>query len=275
MAANLIDETFRRLKADGETALIPFLTIGDPDLDTSLDIIRTLEEAGADMIELGVPYSDPLADGPVIQRASERALQHRVTIVDCIEMADKARQAGVKLPFILFSYYNPVMQFGLDRFFELIVRKQISGLIIPDLPIEEDAEVRERAENAGVHLIPLVAPTSHDRVARIASKASGFVYCVSSLGVTGVRSDFHRGIDDFLTAVRRSASTPIAVGFGVSSREQVERFSQQADGVIVGSAIVRKIEETLPLLQSAGTRSEGLAQIREFVAGLKGAGVQG
>jgi len=270
MAINRIDETFLRLKEDGGTALIPFLTIGDPDLDTSLEIIRTLEQAGADMIELGVPYSDPLADGPVIQRASERALKHKITIADCIETADRAKLAGVKLPFILFSYYNPVLQFGLTRFFDLIAAKNISGLIIPDLPIEEDAEVREMAEEAGIHLIPLVAPTSHDRVARIAGKARGFVYCVSSLGVTGVRSDFHQGIDDFLAAVRRSTTTPIAVGFGISSREQIERFGQQADGVIVGSAIVRKIEESLPLLQAPDTKQEGLAQIGRFVAGLKG-----
>ena len=221
------------------------------------------------MIELGVPYSDPLADGPVIQRASERALANsRVTIADCIQVAETARSAGVGIPFILFSYFNPVLQFGLERFFKLIGEKGISGLIIPDLPIEEDEEVRAMAEAADIHLIPLVAPTSLDRIARIAGKARGFVYCVSSLGVTGVRSDFHQGIDDFLAAVRRSSSVPIAVGFGISSREQVERFEKLADGVIVGSAIVRKIEEVLPLLQSRDRKQEGLAQIRSFVSGL-------
>nr|WP_240548130.1 tryptophan synthase subunit alpha [Paenibacillus lignilyticus] len=271
MAINEIDASFQRLREEGRTALIPFLTIGDPDLGTSVEIIGALEQAGADMVELGVPYSDPLADGPVIQRASERALKNgQVTLVDCIQVAENARQAGIKLPFILFSYYNPILQYGLERFFDLVTEKGISGLIIPDLPIEEDAEVRAMAEAADIHLIPLVAPTSNDRVKRIASKARGFVYCVSSLGVTGVRADFHSGIDEFLATVREATTTPIAVGFGISSREQVERFGKQADGVIVGSAIVRKIEEVVPLLQAADTKQEGLDQIRAFVQELRG-----
>lgn len=267
---NLIDTAFARLKAEGKTALIPFLTMGDPDLATSIDIIKTLEEAGADMIELGVPYSDPLADGPVIQRASERALTNSITLTDCIQVAEQAREAGVKIPFILFTYYNPVYQFGLDAFFELVKSKGISGLIIPDLPIEEDEEVRQLAESAGVHLIPLVAPTSNDRVTRISRKAKGFVYCVSSLGVTGERADFHTGINDFLGTVRQATELPIAVGFGISSREQVERFEKLCDGVIVGSAIVRTIEEAIPLLKEESSRTAGLKQIGDFVAKLKG-----
>jgi len=268
---NRIDAAFEALRKEGKTALIPFLTIGDPDLETSVEIIQTLEQAGADMIELGVPYSDPLADGPVIQRASERALKNgKVTLAQVVQVAETSRQAGVQIPFILFSYFNPILQLGLDSFFRLVSDKGISGLIIPDLPIEEDGEVRAMAEEANIHLIPLVAPTSHDRVARIASKARGFVYCVSSLGVTGVRADFHQGIEEFLTTVRNNSSVPIAVGFGISSREQVERFEKQADGVIVGSAIVRKIEEVLPLLHEPRTKAEGLEQIRGFVAALKG-----
>ncbi|MFX3633475.1 MAG: tryptophan synthase subunit alpha [Candidatus Pristimantibacillus sp.] len=266
---NLIDAAFARLKEEGKTALIPFLTMGDPDVATSIAIIQKLEEAGADMIELGVPYSDPLADGPVIQRASERALINHISIRDCMDIAEQAREAGVKLPFILFTYFNPVLQLGLEKFMELVKRKGISGLIIPDLPIEEDEEVRGLAEAAGIHLIPLVAPTSKDRVIRISRKARGFVYCVSSLGVTGVRAEFHSGIDDFLATVREATDMPIAVGFGISSREQVERFSKQCDGVVVGSAIVRKIEETLPLLADEKNREAGLSQIRDFVAQLK------
>jgi len=268
---NLIDTAFARLKSEGKTALIPFVTMGDPDLATSVAIIQTLEKAGADMIELGVPYSDPLADGPVIQRASERALLHNsITIKDCIEVAEQAREAGVKIPFILFTYYNPVFQYGLEAFFELVQSKGISGLIIPDLPIEEDEEVRQLAEAANVHLIPLVAPTSKDRVTLISRKAKGFVYCVSSLGVTGVRADFHKGIDEFLSMVREATDLPIAVGFGISSREQVARFEKQCDGVIVGSAIVRTIEEAIPLLNDSEKREAGLKQIGDFVAELKG-----
>ncbi|WP_424766057.1 tryptophan synthase subunit alpha [Paenibacillus sp. sgz302251] len=267
---NLIDKVFADLKAQGRTALIPFVTMGDPDLLTSVEIIKTLEQAGADMIELGVPYSDPLADGPVIQRASERALTNHITLKDCIHVAEQAREAGVKLPFILFTYYNPVFQFGLNAFFELVKSKGISGLIIPDLPMEEDEEVRQLAEAADVHLIPLVAPTSKDRVVRISRKAKGFVYCVSSLGVTGVRADFHTGIDDFLATVREATDLPIAVGFGISSREQVKRFENQCDGVIVGSAIVRTIEDAIPFLRDDSKREAGLKQIGDFVAQLKG-----
>ncbi|WP_310829314.1 tryptophan synthase subunit alpha [Paenibacillus pedocola] len=266
---NRMDVTFRKLKAEGKAALIPFLTVGDPDLDTTLAIIAELEAAGADILELGVPYSDPLADGPVIQRASSRALRGNIHLRTCMETALKARQAGSELPFILFTYYNPVMQMGLDTFFAELDTHEISGLIIPDLPVEESEEMRKRSREAGVNLIPLVAPTSSERIERIVSGASGFVYCVSSLGVTGERSSFHTGVDDFIASVRRATDLPVAVGFGISTSEQVARFAQICDGVVVGSAIVRKVEDVIPLLDNPATRSEGLLQIREFVAQLK------
>lgn len=267
---NRIDETFVSLKQQHKTALIPYLTVGDPDVKSTLDIIHELELAGADIIELGVPYSDPLADGPVIQRASERALKSKVTIRTCMETARLARDRGSNLPFILFTYYNPVLQTGLDTFFEEVLKNDISGLIIPDLPVEESEEIRSRAHAAGVHLIPLVAPTSHERIASIASEATGFVYCVSSLGVTGERSDFYSGIESFLETVKQYSHVPIAIGFGISSGEQVARFSKICDGVVVGSAIVRQIESNIPLLEKEETRQQGLLQIREFVAQLKG-----
>lgn len=266
---NRMDLTFNRLKAEGRTALIPFLTVGDPDLETTLDIIAELEAAGADILELGVPYSDPLADGPVIQRASARALRSKVHLRTCMETALKARQAGSELPFILFTYYNPVMQMGLDTFFAELNAHEISGLIIPDVPVEESEDLRLRSRAAGVNLIPLVAPTSSERIARIVSGASGFVYCVSSLGVTGERSSFHSGVDEFIASVRRATDLPVAVGFGISTGEQVSRFAKICDGVVVGSAIVRKVEEVIPLLSQPQTRSAGLLQIREFVAQLR------
>ncbi|CAM2799518.1 tryptophan synthase subunit alpha [Paenibacillus sediminis] len=266
---NLMDQTFQQLKLQHETALIPFITVGDPDLDITVDIIKQLEAAGADMVELGVPYSDPLADGPVIQRASQRALQHHVNIEVVIETAQKARNAGVKMPFILFTYFNPVLQMGLSRFFTALHKGDISGVIIPDLPIEESEEVRELADAANVHLVPLVAPTSNDRISHILSKARGFVYCVSSLGVTGERASFFSGVEEFIQTVKERTDLPVAIGFGISSGEQVARFSKICDGVVVGSAIVRQIEANIPLLLDAKRREEGLLQIKQFVSQLK------
>lgn len=268
---NAIDETFARLRATGEPAFIPFITAGDPDPDTTVDLVQAAEEAGAHMIELGVPYSDPLADGPVIQRASERALRHRVTLGDCLKIGQRARERGVKMPFILFTYYNPALQYGLERFFADLGDHGFSGVIIPDLPMEEDGEARRLAEMTGIHLVPLVAPTSEGRVERIVSRATGFVYAVSSLGVTGVRDDFDAAVDAFLAGLRRVSPVPVCIGFGISSREQAERFSRLCDGVIVGSAIVRKVEEQLEALASGdpAEKRRGVEAVRSFIAGLK------
>ncbi|GAB2692297.1 tryptophan synthase subunit alpha [Paenibacillus thermoaerophilus] len=267
---NLIDRKFQELRAAGRTALIPFITVGDPDVSATVELLLGLQEAGADLIELGVPYSDPLADGPVIQRASLRALAGGVTIRDCIAVAKQAREAGVHLPFILFTYYNPVLQLGLEHVFDELVKHDISGVIIPDLPVEESAEARALAEARCIHIVPLVAPTSRERIAKIVKDASGFIYCVSSLGVTGVRSDFHGGIEDFLAAVRASTNLPIAIGFGISSREHVARFESSCAAVVVGSAIVRRIEDVLEQLRDPARRAEGVAAVREFVRELKG-----
>lgn len=266
---NRMDVTFKRLKEQNKTALIPFLTVGDPSPELTVDIIAELEAAGADIVELGVPYSDPLADGPVIQRASQRALKGHVTIRTCMETALQARKAGSELPFILFTYYNPVLQMGLEPFFNEVIAHDISGLIIPDLPIEEASEIKRRAKETGVHLIPLVAPTSHERISNIVSDADGFIYCVSSLGVTGERSDFYSGINEFIETVKKYSKVPVAIGFGISSGEQVARFSEICDAVVVGSAIVRQIEANIPLLEQESTRKEGLLQIRQFVSQLK------
>ncbi|RCX23268.1 tryptophan synthase alpha chain [Fontibacillus phaseoli] len=268
-AVNLIEQTFANLWSEGQTALIPFITVGDPDLETTLDIIVELERAGADILELGVPYSDPLADGPVIQRASERALVTQISVETCIDTARQARERGVKMPFVLFTYYNPVLQTGLERFFGLLQDAGVSGVIIPDLPYEESEEVLKQADRANIMLVPLVAPTSSSRISMILSRARGFVYCVSSLGVTGERSAFHQHVDEFILSVKSQTDLPVAVGFGISSREQAERFSKICDGVVVGSAIVRKIEESLPLLGMKETKEQGLLQIRDFVAQLK------
>jgi tryptophan synthase alpha chain len=267
---NLIDQRFAELKSSGESALIPFLTVGDPSVEATLEIILEMERAGANLLELGVPYSDPLADGPVIQRSSERALVNRTSIFNVMEVARQARSRGSKLPFILFTYYNPVLQIGLDRIFKEMKANEISGVIIPDLPLEEDAETRAVAQQYGIHLIPLVAPTSNARIKRIAASANGFVYCVSSLGVTGVRSAFFGGIDDFIATVKEATDLPVVVGFGISSRDQVVKFESMVDGVVVGSAIVRTIEDVLPQLRADPASPEALSKIYQFVSQLKG-----
>ncbi len=266
---NLMDQTFAQLRKEGKAALIPFITVGDPDVETTLDILREVQLAGANIVELGVPYSDPLADGPVIQRASERALAHQVTIETCIEAARRARESGIQMPIVLFTYFNPVLQTGFGRFFQLVQAAGISGLIIPDLPYEESEEILHLADEANVHLVPLVAPTSNERIQRIVSRARGFIYCVSSLGVTGERASFAQGVDDFIKTVKKGTDLPVAVGFGISNREQAQHFAGFCDGVVVGSAIVRKIEEALPLLQNEATKEQGLLQIRDFVAKLR------
>jgi tryptophan synthase alpha chain len=268
---NRIDRKFAELKEQKKPAFIPFLTIGDPDVRTSIDIIKQLEQSGASIVELGVPYSDPLADGPVIQRSSQRALsRNQISIKDCIEAARLARSEGSELPFILFTYYNPVLQMGLDKIFPLLQESDISGLIIPDLPMEEDEEVRTLAQQHGIHLIPLVAPTSKERIQRIVTRASGFVYCVSSLGVTGTRTQFHSGIDEFIETVRQATTLPIAVGFGISTNEQFVKFAQSCDGIVVGSALVRQVEEVLPFFEKTATRPQALQQIDQFVRQLIG-----
>ena len=174
------------------------------------------------------------------------------------------------MPFVLFSYYNLVLQAGMEDFLLSLPENGITGIIIPDLPFEENDAVQQAAQRAGIHLIPLVAPTSQERIQQIVSRASGFVYCVSSLGVTGMRTDFDREVDEFLQTVRAAATVPIAVGFGISSAEHVARFSRICNGVIVGSAIVRQVEENLPRLSgSPQERAEGLAAVHRFVSTLK------
>lgn len=262
---NRIDAKFAELKAQGKTAFIPFITIGDPSISLSVDIIHELERGGANIVELGVPYSDPLADGPVIQASSERALRHSVTVLNCIDVAKQARQSGSKLPFILFTYFNPVLQLGIEYIFQLMKDSDISGIIIPDLPFEEDSEVKAIARRYDIHLIPLVAPTSSNRISKIVENATGFIYCVSSLGVTGVRSELHSGIHTFIESVKASTDLPIAVGFGISSRDQVVALEGTTDGIIVGSALVKLIHELNEDLLNEETKVQSLLQISQFV----------
>jgi tryptophan synthase alpha chain len=236
-----IQATFERLKRQSETAFIPFIALGDPSLQWTERIAEELERVGADMLELGIPYSDPLADGPVIQQAALRALLQGTKITDAFDTVVNLRRSGVTIPLILFTYVNPVLQFGIDRFFESARTAGADGVIIPDLPYEESEEARLAAAKFEVDLIPLVAPTSKQRIEKIVAEASGFVYCVSSLGVTGTRDQLPDELPAFVAEVKSATSLPVAVGFGVSTPDQASVIRTFADGVIVGSALVRKI----------------------------------
>ncbi|SFS94591.1 tryptophan synthase subunit alpha [Marininema halotolerans] len=253
--------------------VIPYVTAGDPNPEASLEIIRMLDQEGACAIELGVPYSDPLADGPVIQAASSRALNQGMTLTGVLQLANEARQQGVKAPLILFSYVNPLLRFGLDELVKKAKTSGIDGMIIPDLPYEESGELRHLAEESGLCLIPLVAPTSKERVQRIASEAQGFIYCVSSLGTTGARSSFSAEVEEFLDMVKQVSKVPTAVGFGISQREHVDRFLNHTDAAVVGSALVQRIGERATSLQDVHTRERSLEEIRAFFCELvKGVG---
>ncbi|MBO8170716.1 MAG: tryptophan synthase subunit alpha [Bacillaceae bacterium] len=260
---SIIERTFSIV--DKKPLFIPFIAAGDPSLKATVSIAKALQESGADMIELGVPYSDPLADGPTIQKASLRALKNGITLDDILETSVHMRMAGVTIPIILFTYYNPVLQYGIRRLFERFESSGIDGIIIPDLPIEENEEVKTWADHTGKPLISLIAPNSSERIERIASQADGFIYCVSSLGVTGERKKLHPQIHSFLQEVKQHARVPVAVGFGISSPEQVAELAPHSDGIIVGSAIVRIIEKNEETLLDPETRHLALAEIKTFV----------
>jgi len=226
---------------DGRKAFIAFLTCGVPDLTTTEKLIRTLDEAGADIIELGIPFSDPTAEGPVIQAANARALAGGVTTDDIFAMTRRVRPF-VRAPLMLMTYANVVFSYGTERFAQTAAEAGIAGLILPDVPYEEKADFAPACKAHGLAFISLVAPTSDQRIATIAKEAEGFVYCVSSLGVTGVRGEITTDVGAMVRRIRAVTDVPAAVGFGISTPAQAAAMAKQADGVIVGSAIVRLIE---------------------------------
>ncbi|MDO4275751.1 MAG: tryptophan synthase subunit alpha [Eubacteriales bacterium] len=224
----------------GGKAFIPFVTGGDPDLETTKKLLIAMEEAGADLIEIGVPFSDPVAEGIVIQEANERSLSAGCTTDKLFDMVKEARKT-VKVPMVFLTYVNPIFTYGKDKFMKRCTECGIDGLIVPDLPYEEKEELSGVCEEYGVDLISLIAPTSRERIIMIAKEAKGFVYVVSSLGVTGVRSQISTDIGKMVSMVREAADVPCAVGFGISTPEQAAEMAALSDGAIVGSAIVRMV----------------------------------
>lgn len=221
-------------------AFISFLTGGDPDLETTEKLIYTMEKAGADLIEIGVPFSDPIAEGPVIQEANERALAAGCTTDKLFDMVARVRK-NTQIPLVYLTYINPIFTYGKEKFMKRCQECGIDGLIIPDLPYEEKEEIAEVCKEYGVDIISLIAPTSHQRIAMIAKEAQGFVYCVSSLGVTGVRTEIKTDISEMIHLVKENTQIPCAVGFGIATPEQAKKMAEVADGAIVGSAIVKII----------------------------------
>lgn len=219
-------------------AFIAFITCGDPDLETTAAAVREMVKNGADLIELGIPFSDPTAEGPVIQGANLRALKGGVTTDRIFEMVRELRR-DVSVPMVFMTYANVVFSYGAERFLEACREIGMDGLILPDVPYEEKEEFQPLCRRFGLELISLIAPTSENRIARIAGEAEGFVYLVSSLGVTGVRSEIKTDLASIVEAVRRSTELPCAIGFGISTPQQAARMAELSDGVIVGSAIVK------------------------------------
>lgn len=247
---------------------IPFITAGDPTPEATIDLALTLQEAGASILELGIPYSDPLADGPTIQAASKRALANGMSLTDALQLVPRMREEGLTIPVIIFTYVNPLLQYGIKRFTEEAATFGVDGILVPDLPYEESGQLSQYCENENLALISLVAPTSNERIKKIASRAQGFLYCVSSLGVTGARKDLDPRIESFLQTVREASQVPIAVGFGISTREQVQTIQGLADGVVVGSALVEQIEKQGESLKNPDEKELALQRIKSFVKAL-------
>ena len=237
-----IADVFANLKQQGKKGLIPFITAGDPDLATTEQLLIALSKAGATLIELGVPFSDPMADGPVIQRASERALKHSFGLQDILDTAARARKQ-IDTPIILFSYYNPLLQFGLQRLAQAVSEAGVDGVLVTDLTPEESGEFEATLREHDLDMIFLVAPTSTDeRLRLVAEHASGFIYAVSRAGVTGTREKVSAEAEKLVNRVRQFSSLPVAVGFGISNAAQVADVHRYADAVVVGSAIVAEME---------------------------------
>ncbi|MBV6471018.1 MAG: Tryptophan synthase alpha chain [Nitrospirae bacterium] len=242
-AVNRLDACFTRLKGQGEKALITYVMAGDPSLQETEQVVLALERGGADIIELGVPFSDPIADGPVIQAAAERGLRSGTTLRGILEAVRRLR-TSTQIPIVLMAYYNTIHAFGEAEFCRQAVEAGVDGLIVPDMPPDEAGPLRGPATAAGLHLIFLLAPTSTvSRRAYVAKESGGFVYYVSLTGITGAKLNDMAGVRDNVAKIRKQTKTPVAVGFGVATPDDAARVAEAADGVIVGSAIVRRVEE--------------------------------
>lgn len=240
---NRIDLKFKQLKENNQKALVTFLSAGDPSLDVTRETILEMERCGASVVEIGVPFSDPIAEGPVIQRANVRALKGGVNLDKIMEMVEGLRKE-TDIPLVYLMYFNSILSYGIDRFFKRCKEVGIDGVIIPDLPYEESDEIYEYTEKYEVYQISMVAPTStKERMKNITEKAKGFLYCVSSLGVTGIRKEFKTNFNSMFDTLNSLSDIPKCIGFGISTPDNIRSLKPYADGLIVGSAFVKRIEE--------------------------------
>jgi tryptophan synthase alpha chain len=264
-----ITGTFEELRRAGRKALMPYLTLGYPHRESALELVPALVEGGADLIELGVPFSDPLADGATIQAASQRALSNGMTLALCLDQVAELRGRGVSVPLVLMGYYNPILQMGIESFARRARGAGVDGAIVPDLPPEEADSLQDMLRGHEIDLIFLLAPTSdQERVEQVIARSSGFLYLVSLIGVTGARERLPLDLEEFVVRVRAASDLPIAVGFGIGTPAQARRVAGVADGVIVGSALIRAVGA------AAEAGLDPAAAAREFVATLR-AGIDG
>lgn len=260
-----IEAAFEKLKAQKKKALIPYIMAGDPDLETTRLLIQEIERSGADMLEVGVPFSDPIADGPAIQRASERAIRSGTTLKKVLALVKGLRKSGLSVPIIIMTYYNIIFQYGITRFPSDAVSSGIDGVIIPDLPPEEASEFLAHSRAPGLDTIFLLAPTStQDRIKRVVASSTGFIYYVSMTGITGAKLNNVSEVKSRIPEIRQHTNAPIAVGFGISNEAEAKKLSGWADGVIVGSALVKLIES------NSGKRIL-FSRVGKFIKGMKGA----
>ncbi len=242
---NRIDQIIKESKKSSKIIISSFLTVGFPNKNKSIEVASKLLKNEVDIIELGMPFSDPIAEGPTIQKTSQIALSQGISVETCIEAAKKVRSSNNRAGIVLMGYFNPILKYGLNNFVKKSSLSGVDGIIIPDLPIEESDQIRIICNKYGIHLIPLIAPTSTpQRIDNICKKASGFIYCVSVKGVTGARKNLdYEGLKLFVTQIRKKTNLPLLIGFGISTSDQVKQISEFADGVIVGSSLLNSMME--------------------------------
>ncbi len=259
---NRIEEKFQQLKKEQKKAFVTYITAGLPDMERCKELIKAQEEAGLDVLELGVPFSDPVADGPVIQDASFRSIQKGTSLRKCFDLVEKVRKEGVELPIVFMMYYNTITHYGLEEFARKCNETGVDGLLVPDLPMEEQGPLKEAlGDRDETILLQLVSPVSAGRIPEILQDARGFVYCVSSMGVTGQEADFHKSVLSYLKDVKQQSSIPVLMGFGIRTPQDVAPMKEIIDGAIVGSHFINLMEQNNYDLDTARN------YIREFKAG--------